>query len=47
MTSESVQKQYDLITRNLSEVLGEKQLKERLQQAEETGKPLSLYWGVY
>jgi tyrosyl-tRNA synthetase len=36
------QKRYELITRNLQEVIGEKELKEKLK----SGKEFSVYWGA-
>ena len=36
------EEKYNLITRNLQEVLGEKELKELLEK----GKDVSIYWGT-
>ena len=37
---------YELITRNLQEVLGESIIKEALEESEKSGKPVRLYWGT-
>lgn len=42
----NVDQKYELLTRHLQEVLGEDIIKKGLQEAEETGKPLRLYWGT-
>lgn len=44
--SGGVDSKYELITRRLQEVLGEDLIKKGLQESEETGKPLRLYWGT-
>lgn len=43
---EKVEANYQLITDRLQEVLGEDIIRAKLREAEETDKPIRLYWGT-